>query len=139
MLGLVSVAIEGTARAKLGPANLNRFFIFGAFGSDSPDRAELTETAIQKATRQHSELTPRQVCVVGDTPHDIEAAKAAGAVSIGVATASTRRKNCPLPAETTSSKSLQDPFRTGANVRRPRGVGGVNPRKLGVFFSRSDV
>jgi phosphoglycolate phosphatase-like HAD superfamily hydrolase len=86
MLGLVSGAMEGAARTKLMPGNLNRFFVFGAYGSDSPNRAELTELAIKKGARLHSELTPAQVMVVGDTPRDIEAAQAAGAVSVGVAT-----------------------------------------------------
>jgi phosphoglycolate phosphatase len=85
-LGLVSGAMEGAARTKLMPGNLNRFFVFGAYGSDSPDRAELTELAIAKATRLHAGLTAGQVFVVGDTPRDIEAAQAAGAVSVGVAT-----------------------------------------------------
>ncbi len=86
MLGLVSGAMEGAARTKLMPANLNRFFVFGAYGSDSPDRPELTKLAIEKATRLHSQLTAAQVFVVGDTPRDISAAQAAGAVSVGVAT-----------------------------------------------------
>ncbi len=87
MLGLVSGAMEGAACAsKLTPANFNRFFIFGAYGSDSPDRAELTKLAIEKASRLIDQLTPAQVYVVGDTPRDIEAAKAAGAVSVAVAT-----------------------------------------------------
>jgi phosphoglycolate phosphatase len=70
---------------KLVPANLNRFFIFGAYGSDSSDRAELTEIAIEKATRLHRQLTPPDVYVVGDTPRDVDAAMAAGAISVGVA------------------------------------------------------
>jgi phosphoglycolate phosphatase len=86
LLGLVSGAMEGAARTKLIPANLNRFFLFGAYGSDSPDRAELTGIAIEKAGRLHRPLTPAQVFVVGDTPRDIEATKKAGAVSVGVAT-----------------------------------------------------
>jgi phosphoglycolate phosphatase len=85
LLGLVSGAMEGAARTKLIPANLNRFFIFGAYGSDSADRAELTGLAIEKATRLHAQLAPSQVFVVGDTPRDLDAAKAAGAVSVGVA------------------------------------------------------
>jgi phosphoglycolate phosphatase len=85
MLGLVSGAMEGAARTKLMPANLNRYFIFGAYGSDSPDRPELTRLAIEKATRLHRQLTPSQVFVVGDTPRDLDAARAAGAVSVGVA------------------------------------------------------
>jgi phosphoglycolate phosphatase len=86
LLGLVSGAMEGAARTKLIPANLNRFFLFGAYGSDSPDRAELTGIGIEKASRLHAQLKPSQVFVVGDTPRDIDAAKKAGAVSVGVAT-----------------------------------------------------
>lgn len=85
ILGLVSGAMEGAARTKLVPANLNRFFIFGAYGSDSPDRTELTGLAIEKAARLHDQLAPSQVYVVGDTPHDMEATNASGAVSVGVA------------------------------------------------------
>ena len=84
-LGIVSGAMEGAARTKLMPANLNRFFIFGGYGSDSHDRGELTRLAIGKAARLHDGLRPAQVFVVGDTPHDIEATKAAGGVSVGVA------------------------------------------------------
>ena len=85
-LGIVSGAMEGAARTKLVPGDLNRFFILGAYGSDSPDRSELTTLAVAKLVRLHDQLTPDQVFVVGDTPRDIEAAHAAGAVSVGVAT-----------------------------------------------------
>jgi phosphoglycolate phosphatase-like HAD superfamily hydrolase len=85
ILGLVSGAMEGAARTKLVPANLNRFFLFGGYGTDSPDRAELTTIAINKAILLHDALTLDQVYVVGDTPHDIDATKSAGAVSVGVA------------------------------------------------------
>jgi phosphoglycolate phosphatase len=85
ILGIVSGAMEGAARTKLVPANLNRYFLFGSYGSDSPDRAELTTIAVEKAARLHDELTPAQVFVIGDTPHDLDAAHAAGAVAVGVA------------------------------------------------------
>ena len=84
-LGLVSGAMEGAARTKLSPANLNRFFIFGAYGSDSSDRTELTRIAIDKAARLHDELRLDHVYVVGDTPRDVAATNASGAVSVGVA------------------------------------------------------
>jgi phosphoglycolate phosphatase-like HAD superfamily hydrolase len=86
VLGIVSGAMEGAARTKLMPGNLNRFFLFGAYGSDSPDRPELTGLAIEKATRLHDGLDPGQVFVLGDTPRDIDAANRAHAVSVGVAT-----------------------------------------------------
>jgi phosphoglycolate phosphatase-like HAD superfamily hydrolase len=85
LLGLVSGAMEGAARTKLIPARLNRFFIFGAYGSDSADRTEPTGLAIEKASRLHARLAPSQVFVVGDTPRDLDAANAVGAISVGVA------------------------------------------------------
>jgi phosphoglycolate phosphatase-like HAD superfamily hydrolase len=110
MLGLVSGAMEGAARTKLIPANFNRFFIFGAYGSDSPDRAELTGLAIDKAVRLHGQLTPDQVYVVGDTPHDIEATKAAGAVSVGVASGHYSIDQLEEAGGDHVLGSLEDPF-----------------------------
>jgi phosphoglycolate phosphatase len=110
MLGLVSGAMEGAARTKLIPANLNRFFIFGAYGSDSPDRGELTGIAIDKAVRLHGQLNPAQVYVVGDTPHDIEATRAAGAVSVGVASGHYSPDELREAGGDHVLVSLQDPF-----------------------------
>jgi phosphoglycolate phosphatase len=87
ILGLVSGAMEGAARVKLGPGKLGRHFIFGAYGSDSADRGEVTRVAVQKAGALHGRaLTKSEVCVVGDTPLDIQAAHEANATAIGVAT-----------------------------------------------------
>jgi phosphoglycolate phosphatase-like HAD superfamily hydrolase len=86
MLGLVSGAMEGAARVKLSRADLNRFFVFGGYGSDSDDRVLLTHVAIDKAATLHGhDVTPDRVFVVGDTPLDVEAAHAVGAVSVAVA------------------------------------------------------
>lgn len=85
-LGIVSGAMEGAARMKLMPGDLNRFFLFGAYGSDSPDRTEITELAIHKAERLLGEDIDRaDVFVVGDTPLDVLAAREAGATSVAVA------------------------------------------------------
>ncbi|MGH2527971.1 MAG: HAD family hydrolase [Actinomycetota bacterium] len=86
MLGLVSGAMEGAARVKLSRADLNRFFVFGGYGSDSDERAMLTRVAIDKAATLHGhDVTADRVFVVGDTPLDVEAARAVGAVSVAVA------------------------------------------------------
>ena len=110
ILGLVSGAMEGAARTKLMPANLNRFFLFGAYGSDSPDRAELTTLAVEKAARLHDPLTPDQVYVVGDTPRDIAAAKAAGAISVGVASGHYSTAELGEAGANHVLGSLEDPF-----------------------------
>jgi phosphoglycolate phosphatase-like HAD superfamily hydrolase len=75
MLGIVSGAMEGAARVKLARGRLNRYFIFGGYGSDSSDRAALTTVAIRKGSVVHGRaLEPRSVLVVGDTPRDVQAA-----------------------------------------------------------------
>jgi len=85
MLGVISVAMEGPARTKMEPGKLNRYFIFGSYGSDSPDRTEVTKLAIAKAGRLHGrDLAVDEVYVVGDTPLDITSAHAAHATALGV-------------------------------------------------------
>lgn len=87
LLGIVSGALEGAAFIKLARGGLNRFFTFGGYGSDSRDRAMLTRLAIERAGRIHGHpLDASRLLVVGDTPRDIYAAHAAGAVAVGVAT-----------------------------------------------------
>ncbi len=87
LLGIVSGALEAAAHIKLARAGLNRFFAFGGYGSDSSDRAELTRLAIERAGRIHGHpLDAARLLVVGDTPRDIDAAHAAGAIAVGVAT-----------------------------------------------------
>ncbi|MGH3495373.1 MAG: HAD family hydrolase [Sciscionella sp.] len=86
LIGVISGAMEGAAHLKMQPGKLNRYFVFGAYGSDSPDRAELTRLGVGKAARLHGrDLARDEVYVVGDTPRDIEAAHAAGATGVGVA------------------------------------------------------
>jgi phosphoglycolate phosphatase len=85
LLGLTTGGVEAAAHMKLDRARLNHFFTFGGYGSDSPDRTELTRRAIERAEKiLGRRLDRKQVLVVGDTPLDIEAARAAGATGVGV-------------------------------------------------------
>jgi phosphoglycolate phosphatase len=87
VIGVISGAMEGAARTKMERGRLGRYFVFGGYGSDSPDRDEATRGAIRKAAQLVGhDLAPDEVFVVGDTPHDITSAHAAGATGIGVAT-----------------------------------------------------
>jgi phosphoglycolate phosphatase len=86
LLGITTGAVEAAAHIKLARANLNRFFSFGGYGSDSADRGELTRRAIERAGEiLGSALESQRVLVLGDTPKDIAAAHAAGAIGVGVA------------------------------------------------------
>jgi phosphoglycolate phosphatase-like HAD superfamily hydrolase len=85
LLGLVTGNLEAVAHIKPHRAQLNRFFSFGGYGSDSTDRGELTRIALNRATLVYGEpVTPEQAIVVGDTPHDVDGAHAAGMACVGV-------------------------------------------------------
>jgi phosphoglycolate phosphatase len=85
LLGLVTGNLEAAAHIKLHRAQLNRFFSFGGYGSDSTDRGELTRIALQRGALVYGEtLTADQAIVVGDTPHDVDGAHAAGMACVGV-------------------------------------------------------
>ena len=85
LLGLVTGNVEAAAHIKLHRAKLNRFFSFGGYGSDSDDRGEVTKITLDRASLVFGEtVTPEQAIVVGDTPHDVEGAHAAGIACVGV-------------------------------------------------------
>jgi phosphoglycolate phosphatase-like HAD superfamily hydrolase len=87
LLGLTTGGTEAAAHIKLARAELNHYFCFGGYGSDSADRVELTRRAIERGGVTLGEpLEPSRATVVGDTPLDIQAAHGAGAVAVGVAT-----------------------------------------------------
>lgn len=86
-LALLTGNLESTARRKLDVFGLNRFFPVGGFGSDCADRNRLARIALERASRHFDvHFEPARCWVVGDTPADLEAAKAVGAKSLGVAT-----------------------------------------------------
>jgi phosphoglycolate phosphatase-like HAD superfamily hydrolase len=87
LLGITTGGVEAAAQLKLARANLIHYFCFGAYGSDSTDRTQLTRKALERAgTLLGGPLEPREALAVGDTPHDIDAAHGAGALVVGVAT-----------------------------------------------------
>ncbi len=75
------------AEIKLTHFELWDFFEWGAFSDDAADRNALVPIARQRAEIYDvpAEALER-VIVIGDTPHDIECARAGGARSIAVAT-----------------------------------------------------
>jgi phosphoglycolate phosphatase-like HAD superfamily hydrolase len=110
-IGIVSGALEGAARIKLGRGNLNRYFVFGGYGSDSPSRATLTQLTIERAGWFHSDIVePSEVFIVGDTPNDITAAKAVGAVAVNVATGSFSVQQLTDAGSDHVLPSLEAPF-----------------------------
>jgi phosphoglycolate phosphatase-like HAD superfamily hydrolase len=87
-LGLVTGNVEPIAYEKLGAHGLDDYFPVGAFGSDHADRNKLPHIATRRAASHtgHDFHPAEQAVVIGDTPHDIECARAAGARVVGVCT-----------------------------------------------------
>jgi phosphoglycolate phosphatase-like HAD superfamily hydrolase len=111
LLGITSGAVEAAAHIKLSRAGFNRYFPFGGYGSDSPDRIELTQRALERGALLLGEaLDPKQVLVVGDTPKDLDAAHGAGCVAVGVATGHYTREQLEEAGADVVLDSLRDPF-----------------------------
>ena len=86
-LALLTGNFEAGARIKLERFDLWRYFRCGAYGDDAPDRNALVPVAVERAAACGiPTMLPADIIVVGDTPHDVACARAAGATPIGVAT-----------------------------------------------------
>jgi phosphoglycolate phosphatase len=88
LLGVASGNLEAIGWIKIEKAGLREWFRFGGFSDHFPVRPELIGHAAQKARELAGPAgeTGVQICVVGDTPRDIEAARANFLSVIAVAT-----------------------------------------------------
>jgi len=85
VLGVATGNVRAGADAKLRAAGLDAYFALGGYGCDSHLRPELVAAAIARG-RQRGAVG--EVIVVGDTVHDISAARACRAIACAVATGS---------------------------------------------------
>lgn len=93
LLGLQTGNIRLGAEIKLRHYGLWHHFELGGFGDDDEDRRELTRVAwTLGAKRFGGSLAPREVLVVGDTPHDVDCGRALGARVLAVATGGSPRE-----------------------------------------------
>lgn len=105
-LGLLTGNTAEGARIKLEPFDLNAHFPTGAFGSDEEDRNRLLPLAVRRLRQSTGVSVDFSQCVVvGDTPRDVECAKAYGACSIAVATGPY---GLPALLETEANLVLED-------------------------------
>jgi len=84
LLGVATGNLEMIGWIKVETAGLREWFKFGGFSDRFPVRSELIAHAADKAREMAGSLAC--VCVVGDTPRDIEAARANSLPVIAVAT-----------------------------------------------------
>jgi phosphoglycolate phosphatase len=84
LLGVATGNLEMIGWIKIEAAGLREWFRFGGFSDHYPDRVELVGQAARKARELAG--SKATVCVVGDTPRDIEAARSNHLSVIAVAT-----------------------------------------------------
>jgi phosphoglycolate phosphatase-like HAD superfamily hydrolase len=90
VLGLLTGNIEPCARLKLEPIGANRFFAFGAFGSDNEDRYQLPRLALERALAATGvTFSGSDTVIVGDSVHDVLCGRAIGVRAVAVATGKT--------------------------------------------------
>jgi phosphoglycolate phosphatase-like HAD superfamily hydrolase len=87
VVGLLTGNIEPGARVKLRSTGLWPLFRVGAFGSDHADRRRLPAVARERARDTLGHDIPfDRVVIIGDTPLDVDCARACGALAVAVAT-----------------------------------------------------
>jgi phosphoglycolate phosphatase len=86
LLGLATGNLELIGWTKVEEVGLREWFRFGGFSDRFEVRAEMVAHAAAKAREFLPEKPDASICVVGDTPRDIEAARANGLPVIAVAT-----------------------------------------------------
>jgi phosphoglycolate phosphatase len=83
-LGVATGNLESIGWMKIEVLNLRHWFTFGGFSDSYDVRSDMIAHALHKARRHTGAATT--VCIVGDTPFDISAARANGLPTIAVAT-----------------------------------------------------
>lgn len=108
LIGLATGNVEAGARIKLERGNLNHFFEFGGFGSDSENRTELVRRGSDRAAALIGyQPDSRDVFVIGDTPRDIDAGREAGFMTVGVATGKYSREELAAAGATLAISDLE--------------------------------
>jgi len=88
LLGLGTGNVEQGAFIKLAPSGLAGHFRFGGYGSDAYRRSHLLRVAVARARKLAlgRRILRANVYVIGDTPLDVKAGRAAGYRTVGVST-----------------------------------------------------
>lgn len=87
-LGVLTGNYPETGRLKLEAAGFDlAHFQVNAWGSDGTDRRDLPPVAIRRhQERSGTSVAAHEVVIIGDTPHDVDCARANGCRAVAVAT-----------------------------------------------------
>lgn len=86
--GLLTGNFRENAYLKLSTFNLDKYFPFGAFGSDHENRNLLPPIAIERANKYagYEKFSLEKTVIIGDSPKDVECARANGLPVVCVGT-----------------------------------------------------
>lgn len=109
-VGLGTGNVKAGASMKLARGGLDDLFTFGGFGCD----AELRADVLRRGWERGAELlgvaaSSCEVLVVGDTPRDIDAARAIGAASLAVVTGASPLDDLRAAEPTFLAPTLEHP------------------------------
>ncbi len=108
-LGLLTGNIEPNARLKLAPLDANRYFRFGAFGSDHENRHRLPEVAVLRARAAVGvSFAGKEIVIVGDSIHDVLCGRHLGVRAVAVATGRTTPRELSAVAPDALLSSFAD-------------------------------
>lgn len=86
-IGLLTGNIRAGAKIKLGHYQLVDYFDFGGFGDNHFHRNDVARDALTEVQKRfHGQVNVEDILVIGDTPLDIQCARAIGAKAVAVAT-----------------------------------------------------
>jgi phosphoglycolate phosphatase-like HAD superfamily hydrolase len=102
-LGLLTGNVARGAQKKLAYFGLERYFAFGSFGDEHPERDDIARAAVTVTHRHLTDLAATnghpaplieslKFTVIGDTPHDVRCARAIRAKAVAVATGGIDRE-----------------------------------------------
>ncbi|MCD6363680.1 MAG: HAD hydrolase-like protein [Synergistetes bacterium] len=106
-LGVMTGNFEKIAWIKLKRAKIDGFFSFGIFGGEAENKSMMGKVAMKKIRGLFGK-EPSFICIIGDTPRDVEAGKLIGAKTIAVATGSATERELKQAKPDLLLKNLED-------------------------------
>jgi len=110
-LGLLTGNLARTATVKLGFFDLSGYFPAGAFCGDAPDRGGLVPVAMARCARAYGRpFGADETWLVGDSVHDVRAARSADVRCAAVATGNTPARHLAAESPDLLLGDLADPL-----------------------------
>ncbi|MBB03662.1 MAG: haloacid dehalogenase [Planctomyces sp.] len=110
--GLMTGNFQTSGWLKVRHFSLDHHFSFGVFGDVHVDRDDLARLAWSELIAKRPELEPNHIWVIGDTPADVQCARAIGARVLAVATGRYSREEL----EATDPDATVDDFQRTDDV-----------------------